>query len=83
MLLQIRDFIQREQVASTQQLSREFRIDEQALQPMLDIWVSKGVIKPCEDKAGCQSACARCKTNAPVFYEACYSPKSDMATSLQ
>ena len=45
MLLQIRDFIQREQVASTQQLAREFHIDEKALQPMLDIWVNKGVIK--------------------------------------
>lgn len=69
MLLNIRDFIQREQVASTQQLSREFHIDEQALQPMLDIWVRKGVIKPCQEKAGCQSACSRCKINAPVFYE--------------
>ncbi len=71
MLLQIRDFMQREQVASTQQLAREFHIDEQALQPMLDIWVNKGVIKQCQEKAGCQSACSRCKTNAPVFYQVC------------
>ena len=69
MLLQIRDYFLREQVASTQQLAREFHIDEQALQPMLDVWIRKGVIKPCQqDKAGCQSACARCKTNPPVFY---------------
>lgn len=82
MLLQIRDFIQREHVVSTQQLSREFHIDEQALLPMLDIWVSKGVIKRCQEKAGCQSACmTRCKGNAPVYYEMCYSPKSDMATA--
>ena len=71
MLLQIRDFIEREQVVSTQQLSREFHIEEPALQPMLDIWVNKGVIKPCQEKAGCQSACSRCKTDAPVFYEIC------------
>ena len=71
MLLHIRDFIQREQVASTQQLAREFCIDEQALQPMLEIWVSKGVIERCQEKAGCQSACSRCKTNAPVFYQMC------------
>ena len=31
MLLQLRDFIQREGVVSTQQLAREFRLDEQAL----------------------------------------------------
>ena len=69
MLLQIRDFIQREQVASTQQLAREFHVDAQALQPMLDVWVNKGVIKPCQEKTGCQSACARCKTNTLVYYQ--------------
>lgn len=72
MLLQIRDFIQREQVASTQQLAREFNLDEQALQPMLDIWINKGVIERCQEKTECQSACARCKTNAPVFYQICF-----------
>lgn len=77
MLLKIRDFIQREQVASTQQLSREFHIDEQALQPMLDIWVRKGVIVPCQEKAGCQSVCAGCNTRALVFY----SSRLDMATA--
>ena len=69
MLLILRDFIQREQVVSTQQLAREFHIDEQALQPMIDILVKKGAIKPCHEKAGCQSVCAGCKTNVPVFYE--------------
>jgi len=69
MLLQIREFIQREQVVSTQQLAREFHIDEQALQPMLAIWVAKGVIEKCHEKAACQSSCFRCKTNAPVFYQ--------------
>lgn len=69
MLLQIRDFIQREHVVSTQQLAREFHIDEQALQPMLNIWMNKGTIEKCQEKTGCQSACSRCKTNAPVFYQ--------------
>lgn len=69
MLLQIRDYIQRQQVASTQQLAREFDIDEQALQPMLEMWVSKGVIKPCQEKTGCQSACVKCKPKSLVYYQ--------------
>ena len=69
MLLQIRDFIQREHVASTQQLSREFHVDEHALQPMLDIWLRRGVIRQCLEKTTCQSSCFRCSTKAPVFYE--------------
>ena len=69
MLLQIRDYIQREQVVSTQQLSREFHVDEQALQPMLDIWVQRGMIRQCEEKAACKSSCFRCNQNAPIFYQ--------------
>ena len=69
MLLQIRDFIQREQVVSTQQLAREFHVDEPALQPMLAIWVRRGVIRQCQEKVACKSSCFRCTTNAPVFYQ--------------
>lgn len=71
MLLQIRDFIRESQVASTQQMARAFHVDEQALQPMLDIWVRKGVIERCHEETACASACKRCKTNGPVFYQAC------------
>ena len=69
MLLQIREFIHREQVVSTQQLAREFHVDEQALQPMLDIWIRRGVISKCEEKIACKSSCFRCTTNAPVYYQ--------------
>ncbi|WP_133128308.1 FeoC-like transcriptional regulator [Legionella nagasakiensis] len=69
MLLQIREFITREKVVSIQQLARAFHLDEQALQPMLTIWVNKGVIRPCQGKAGCQSSCFRCNSNAPIFYQ--------------
>jgi len=69
MLLQIRDFIQREKVVSTQQLTREFQVDEQALLPMLDCWIKKGVIYPCQEKVACQSSCFRCTTTRPLYYQ--------------
>lgn len=68
MLLQIRDFIYREQVVSIQQLSREFHVEEQALQPMLDIWIRRGVIRECQEKTSCQTKCFGC--NTPKFYMA-------------
>lgn len=71
MLLQIRDYIRREQIASIQQLTREFYVDEQALQPMLDVWIKKGVIEQCHKTMGCKSICSGCKTNAVVFYQIC------------
>lgn len=69
MLLQIRDYILKEGVASTQQLTREFRLDIAALQPMLDLWVRKGVIEKCQEKASCQSTCFKCKTQSIEYYQ--------------
>ena len=69
MLLQIREFIQRERVVSTQQLHREFHVDDEALQPMLAVWVRRGVISKCDAKQDCTSSCLGCHTNRPVFYQ--------------
>ncbi len=69
MLLQIRDYISREGVVSTQQLTREFKMDLSALQPMLDKWVDKRVISKCQEKANCQSTCFKCRTQAPEYYQ--------------
>jgi hypothetical protein len=69
MLLQLRDFIYREKIVSTQQLMREFKVDLQALLPMLQCWVNKGIIRQCVQKTACQSACFRCKKEPPLYYE--------------
>jgi hypothetical protein len=69
MLLQLRDYIQREHVVSIQQLTREFHVDESALRPMLELWVQKGAILPHQHQKACQSACSRCSTSAVVFYQ--------------
>lgn len=69
MLLQVRNYIQREGRVSLQQLTREFRMDESALNPLLDIWLKKGVISAHQPAKGCRSACAKCPTSAVVFYQ--------------
>lgn len=68
MLLNIRDFIRQQQVVSTQQLMREFNLDELALNPMLGLWLSKGVIRVCEDKAACHS-CRGCNKQPLMYYQ--------------
>ncbi|WP_133130872.1 FeoC-like transcriptional regulator [Legionella yabuuchiae] len=70
MLIQIRDYIIKHGVVSTQQLERLFHLDEQALLPMLNLWVTKGIIRPCKTQTACQTRCFRCKVNSPVYYEA-------------
>jgi ribosomal protein S25 len=68
MLLQIRNYIHRQQIVTTQQLSREFHLDLSALQPMLDIWAKKGIIKKYTQNTSCQKACFKCKT-PPDYYQ--------------
>lgn len=68
MLLQIRNYIRRERVVSSQQLSREFQIDLAALQPMLDVWINKGVISKCRQESQCKSSCFKCRT-PPEYYQ--------------
>jgi hypothetical protein len=69
MLLLLREFITREKVVSTQQLTREFRVDTQALLPMLACLVKKGIIRQCEQKTACKSSCFRCDKEPPQYYE--------------
>lgn len=65
MLLQLRDFIAREGLVSTEQLTRAFQMDLSALQPMLARFVKQGVLA-LEVEGGCRQVCGGCKT--PVAY---------------
>lgn len=71
MLLQIREFIHRERIVSTQQLMREFHLDKDALDPMLDIWMRKGVIARCDEQGSCQSSCFKCPQKSFEYYQWC------------
>ena len=66
MLLQIRDYLKKEKVASSQQLSRRFGIEISALEPMLQLWQSKGIIAPLEEASRCNT-CLKCR-RPPVYY---------------
>ena len=74
MLLQIRDYLRQEKIASNQQIAREFHLDLTALQPMLDVWLSKGVVALCQEKSACQSRCFKCQTQPPVYYQYWFKP---------
>ncbi|MFT4059038.1 MAG: FeoC-like transcriptional regulator [Legionella sp.] len=69
MLLQIRDYICHQGTVSIQQLTREFHLELQALQPMLDMWVRKGVIRKWQEKANCQSTCFKCQVQTLDYYQ--------------
>lgn len=68
MLLELRDFIRREKLASTQQMARALQVDEDALKPMLEFWLRKGLIKKCQEQAACGRRCSSCKI-PPDYYQ--------------
>lgn len=69
MLIELRDYIHQQGLVSSQQLAREFQIDEKALTPMLAIWLKKGVIQECNAQSpSCSSGCGGCKST-PTYYQ--------------
>ena len=70
MLLQIREFFRLEKIASNQQLARFFHVDLSALEPMLEIWLRRGVLAYAQEQrqVACKSHCARSQCSTSVIY---------------
>ncbi|MDF1757957.1 MAG: FeoC-like transcriptional regulator [Legionellaceae bacterium] len=68
MLLQLRDYIQKSKLVSLEQLAREFKSDSLAIQPMLEIWINKGLVEKQETPLSCGSSCSGCNIKTPVYY---------------
>ena len=56
MLLALRDYITKEKHVSLEQLTRAFRVDKTALQPMLSVWILRGVIEEIQGALACGTA---------------------------
>jgi len=68
-LLALRDFIQDQQRVSIEQLSREFRVAEEALEPMVALWIKKGYVRRSNSADDCTLACRTCQPRRLVYYE--------------
>ena len=68
MLCVLRDYIIKYRTVSITQISREFMMDVQAIKPILDIWVKKGVLNIFNHPLACKSTCGSCKTENVVYY---------------
>lgn len=72
MLSIIRNFIQVQRVVSMEQLSREFSIAVEALEPILEFWVNRGVIRKANQQKDCGSGCRTCHSKQITYYEWCF-----------
>ena len=71
MLLQLCEHLRSVDEASVQQLARVFHLDEQALQPMLDLCVKRGIIIESSQVGNCKQVCGGCGQKG-VIYRAKY-----------
>jgi hypothetical protein len=61
-LLALRDYLAKEKLASLEQLARLFKLDANALEPMLDVWIKRGVIEQDTNQKACASTCLGCES---------------------
>ncbi len=55
-------------MVSLNQLIRFFQMDATAIEPMLNIWIKKGVIVREEEIKACAATCSGCNTGAALYY---------------
>lgn len=67
-LFKLRDYIFKERRVTLSQVARFFKIDATALEPMLDIWVRKGVIVKEVQNTSCHGTCLECGQGALIYY---------------
>lgn len=73
MIIEIKAFFAQHKLVSTRQLTSTFSLHASALEPMLQHWIKKGLIKayrPCND---CQLACHSCANSKINWYQWCAS----------
>lgn len=68
MLLQLRDYIKKQKLVSIAQMTREFNIDTQALKPMMEILIKKGIVRKEQKIASCTDLCSSCKMGDAIYY---------------
>jgi len=68
LLLQIKKYIAERGTASLQEMAWHFRMENSALQPMLELLVKKGQIQKIECNSCCNGACSSCCPDAAEFY---------------
>lgn len=69
MLLALRDYIRKNKVVSQEDIARAFNIEATAVDAILSVWVTKGLLTCFRHPVACKTRCIKCNPKSPVFYE--------------
>lgn len=59
-LIELKQHLQTVRIATLAGLCAIFKMEPTTIQPMLDFWIKKGVLRRCQNPTNCQSACSSC-----------------------
>jgi DeoR/GlpR family transcriptional regulator of sugar metabolism len=60
-LMRVKYYLKAQKMVSLQQIARHFDMTPRAIEPMLDFWTNKGLIRQCQQ--GCKSCFACSQSN--------------------
>lgn len=67
-MYEIRDYIKKRQVVSSDELARVFDMSESAVDGIVSWWVAKGIIGPYQ-RAICQGSCKKSHCSLKLHYQ--------------
>ena len=68
-LLKIKQYLRERKLVPLQDVATHFRVDVEAIRPLLDVWVNKGKAKRHANNLGCQKGCCKCDPASIETYE--------------
>ena len=67
-LTQVRDYLKLHGQAPLRDMALAFNMDQQALKPMIDHWITKGKVEKLPEGTGCQGGCTACAPDTVEIY---------------
>jgi FeoC like transcriptional regulator len=68
MILALKAYIAQHKLVNTVKLCEVFAVTAEALEPMLQHWVQKGLLKPYEPCKNCHQLCHGCPSATPAWF---------------
>jgi len=65
----IKQYLVGRRLATLKDIALHFRMEADAVSPMLELWIRKGKVKRHNDRAGCRKGCGMCDSAALTTYE--------------
>jgi len=68
-LTQVRDYLKQKRQAPLRDMALEFGIDQDALRPIVELWITKGKVVKLPEGSACGGGCNSCEPQTIELYQ--------------